>query len=1377
MVRGSRRRRRPKETLGSGGDPTVWARVPLFGRVRALVSRRLRSRALPRAPTRAPSRVRGRLSTTDDRPQTTSRPSSSPSSRGPRPARRGRGAIPTASATVISADAVRRARRRTSRTLLATAPGVAVTSHGTARPARDRLGPRRRGRRREGAARRAAARHAPGVAWISRRSRATGSRASRSCAARRARTSAPGALGGAVNVVTRAPREAGMLGRGERRRLRHVRGRAPTRAFAGRARSTLFGAASGEITGGELRRTCSTPPRRRRAATRSSARMRVNNAARRAPARSRSSAGSAGALRLDALAAALRRPARAARLAVQPDARPTGRRTAAPSRWCGSRGAAARRHVAAALRVHGAARIASTRGSPTLGADADAPARRRARARGARRCSRTARACSPARAPRRRRGLRRAAALGGLARAAPSRLALADETCCRRRPAARRARRAGRARRRRRRASPRSSGAALALARGARAPRERRPHLPRARASRSCTSSRASSRRTPSCAPETGTGGDAALVYDGRARLLVRRRPRDALRDLITYEPASVRRFKPFNTGQALVGGLEAGGRDRAGATPARARALGRVHAGSRPSPARPRRRRSGTSCRAARATGSTRAPRSRRARSARTSRSTTSWRQFQDARNLDADPRRACSARGASFRSGRRPGLAPPRSSRTSPTTGRSRTASATPPRPDVMSRVRAGASAKERTPMTTPRPPRRRAPRGAPLTLTGCDEELVCAGGRDRLRRPLRVAPVRRGRTAARAARACGALEACSAGACGCAAGVATCGGACTDLARDPENCGACGDRVRAAAPLCATRTARSSCAASCPAGLTACAGACVDLGVGPVPLRRLRQRLRRRRDLPRRRVPRRDLRRVLRVRRRAPGRRRLAAGRRAARRAGQPQSRSRSSATSRSTRRTASRPASRCSRSARSSRRASPCSPADDVQDVLAHGGAVLVSNSGVGTLVVLDAAGGVLDEVALPGTQPNPHGLAVAGDTAYVALFGDGAEGDGALPRRARPSRGSDLVRALAALPRRGDGAAPPCALATATAASTLRERSRRSARAAGGSSARFPLARRSPSGTRVFVTLSTSPTRTAAAASSTAQARRQRPARRHRHRRERRGLDRRSRPGCGNPATSRSIGDTLWVACGSFGVPRPRARRARPGRASSRRLPPRRRAARDARRLRPREPRVLRRAPGTSTDQASGRGAPVRPGRSARRRAGRRSARRSSSPGPPTSRAPSEPPPLRAPSLARGLLPRARARAAAPPRADRSAPTGKGAAEGGAIGSGRARRAPPRRVVVLAPTLTDVVLALGLRGPARRRHAARRRARGRGRCRASAGSSIRTRRRSSALSPDLVLWVTDGGALAAGPAPRRALASPRAGRSRSSRFPS
>jgi iron complex transport system substrate-binding protein len=101
-------------------------------------------------------------------------------------------------------------------------------------------------------------------------------------------------------------------------------------------------------------------------------------------------------------------------------------------------------------------------------------------------------------------------------------------------------------------------------------------------------------------------------------------------------------------------------------------------------------------------------------------------------------------------------------------------------------------------------------------------------------------------------------------------------------------------------------------------------------------------------------------------------------------------------------------------------------------------------------------------------------------------------------------------------------------------------------------------------------------------------------------------------------------------------------------------------------------------------------------------------------------------------------------------------ADVLQPSGKGVADGGAIWVGPRPSAAPRRVVVLAPSLTDVVLALGLRD------------RLVGVTRLDDAPEVADLPRVGGfldpnpevilgLSPDLVLWVTDGGAL---PAVRR-----------------
>lgn len=92
------------------------------------------------------------------------------------------------------------------------------------------------------------------------------------------------------------------------------------------------------------------------------------------------------------------------------------------------------------------------------------------------------------------------------------------------------------------------------------------------------------------------------------------------------------------------------------------------------------------------------------------------------------------------------------------------------------------------------------------------------------------------------------------------------------------------------------------------------------------------------------------------------------------------------------------------------------------------------------------------------------------------------------------------------------------------------------------------------------------------------------------------------------------------------------------------------------------------------------------------------------------------------------------------------------PTGRGAAQGGAIWIGTPPASPPRRIVTLAPSLTDVLVAL---------HAADRvvgvtkvdRAPEVARVARVGGFLDPNPELILGLRPDLVLWVTDGGALA------------------------
>jgi hypothetical protein len=240
-----------------------------------------------------------------------------------------------------------------------------------------------------------------------------------------------------------------------------------------------------------------------------------------------------------------------------------------------------------------------------------------------------------------------------------------------------------------------------------------------------------------------------------------------------------------------------------------------------------------------------------------------------------------------------------------------------------------------------------------------------------------------------------AAGPLEVCSGGAPVCRAGVATCGDVCTDLARDPANCGACGAGC-AAGEYCTTAAGETSCTESCPEGFSACGGACVDLDGDPFHCGACGNA--------------------------------CAAGE--ACRAGTCRAdlyvacQSTSEIVSVSAdlqpagdpRTTPTGPSALALLgdtlfSANGWRPASvsvlPLDPSrprmdvpvnsDDLQAIVPYANVLLVSTFS-GTMLILDASGAVLDEIPLPDQQsgPNPHGIAVLGTTAYVALYGSGPD---------------------------------------------------------------------------------------------------------------------------------------------------------------------------------------------------------------------------------------------------------------------------------------------------------------------------------------------------------------------------------------------
>jgi hypothetical protein len=76
------------------------------------------------------------------------------------------------------------------------------------------------------------------------------------------------------------------------------------------------------------------------------------------------------------------------------------------------------------------------------------------------------------------------------------------------------------------------------------------------------------------------------------------------------------------------------------------------------------------------------------------------------------------------------------------------------------------------------------------------------------------------------------CGSGRVCAAGVCRCGPGTESCGTACADLSSDPNHCGACNQAACAAPTVCTSSNGATRCADACASGQTACDRACVDL-----------------------------------------------------------------------------------------------------------------------------------------------------------------------------------------------------------------------------------------------------------------------------------------------------------------------------------------------------------------------------------------------------------------------------------------------------------------------------------------------------------------------------------------------------------------
>jgi hypothetical protein len=237
-------------------------------------------------------------------------------------------------------------------------------------------------------------------------------------------------------------------------------------------------------------------------------------------------------------------------------------------------------------------------------------------------------------------------------------------------------------------------------------------------------------------------------------------------------------------------------------------------------------------------------------------------------------------------------------------------------------------------------------------------------------------------------------GKLEVCRAGLATCAPGVATCDGACTDLARDPAHCGDCATACDPGT-FCTTEGGTTRCEAACPEGFTPCGGACVDLqsdrlncsacGVACTAGQQCRAgtcgaevqvACYATGDV-----------RPLTADLEPAGDARLVDGSPSVVLAGAD--------------------AIYAGNSYPGGVAVLPLDErlplhvtslaGNDIEGLAQAGGLVLASNAAVNTLALLDPQGVVVGELLLPGTAPNPHGLAVLDGNAYVALYGDGPGG--------------------------------------------------------------------------------------------------------------------------------------------------------------------------------------------------------------------------------------------------------------------------------------------------------------------------------------------------------------------------------------------
>jgi hypothetical protein len=351
-------------------------------------------------------------------------------------------------------------------------------------------------------------------------------------------------------------------------------------------------------------------------------------------------------------------------------------------------------------------------------------------------------------------------------------------------------------------------------------------------------------------------------------------------------------------------------------------------------------------------------------------------------------------------------------------------------------------------------------------------------------------------------------------------------SCGGTCTDLARDPASCGACGAACNAG-DLCLTAAGVTTCTATCPGGFTACGGACVDLvadrlhcgacGQACTPGEACREGACRA-DLAVACYATSEVVPVTAALAPAGDSRATPAG---------PGSLAVLGGAVYSAN---GYPSASVSILPMDAALASRNVPLDgtDLQQIVAHENVLLVTNAQSGTLVVLAPAGDVLDEIVLPGTSPNPHEVAVLDGVAWVALYGSG------------PSTGQAVAKvALSSLGACVAGTSPSCGAVSGELDLLGVEG------AADAPGLPFPSAALAAGGS-VYVTLSNLAEDTISCGQGCSFQAWVKPAGDGKLAVVRPGTPDTvsivQLPGCGNPGALALSGATLWVSCGSFSYP-------------------------------------------------------------------------------------------------------------------------------------------------------------------------------------------------------------------------------------------